>query len=326
MKKIIFTLVCVFGMNITAFAFQNSVVMLQHEGNITNYEPDQINDALEAAVDGDAIFLSEGTFPAFNINKKVSIKGTGQLTFIDGSIDIEIPNEPTLKEALLSCLKIKGNLTVKAALKNLNISQCRVGGVDFVANTYESIIDRCDIGSAYLNKQYSETVTIDGVSKTFTYPYIKGLSFVNCYIGSADFGESANRDAYSCQNTTFINCQVAFYWYIIGTFINSVFHRTSTQGGYAQVLNSEVYNCYAYKSFSFSNCVTQNCYSSEEHKPNSDDFAELGYFGNDGTIIGPLGGTNPFTLVPTVPHVTESSLKVDPQKKELNVTVTVSPK
>ena len=74
MKKILLTLACVFGMSTVAFAFQNSVVMLQHKGNITNYEPNQINDALEAAADGDEIFLSEGTFPAFNINKKVSIK------------------------------------------------------------------------------------------------------------------------------------------------------------------------------------------------------------------------------------------------------------
>lgn len=57
-----------------------------------------------------------------------------------------------------------------------------------------------------------------------------------------------------------------------------------------------------------------------------DDIIANGHVGNDGTAIGPLGGTTPFTLVPTVPRVTESSLKVDPQKKELNVTVTVTPK
>ena len=50
------------------------------------------------------------------------------------------------------------------------------------------------------------------------------------------------------------------------------------------------------------------------------------YIGNDGTVIGICGGNTPYTLVPSVPKVTESSLKVDTKKQELNVTLSVSPK
>ena len=81
-------------------------------------------------------------------------------------------------------------------------------------------------------------------------------------------------------------------------------------------------------------CKLTGCYdvndntSSVDSNSTEEFLKENGYLGNDGTVVGQLGGTRntPFTLVPTVPRVTESSLKVDPQKKELNVTVTVTPK
>ena len=145
-KKILLTLACAFGMSITAFAHQNSIVMLEHNGNITTYEPDKINDAIESAVDGDNVILSEGTFPMFNIKKKISVKGAGALTVIEGDVDVSIPGEPTLTTTLISCLKITGYLTVKSAIRGLKISQCTISSLNFTANTYNSIIDRCDVG------------------------------------------------------------------------------------------------------------------------------------------------------------------------------------
>ena len=50
-----------------------------------------------------------------------------------------------------------------------------------------------------------------------------------------------------------------------------------------------------------------------------------GYLGTDGTVVGIDGGDTPFTLVPSVPKVTSSDLQLDNEKKELNVTLTVSP-
>ena len=74
-------------------------------------------------------------------------------------------------------------------------------------------------------------------------------------------------------------------------------------------------------------CETTNCYFGDtELDYTTADLASLGYLGNDGTIIGPMGGNTPYSLEPAVPTVTESSMKVDTDKQQLQVTLTVSPK
>jgi hypothetical protein len=323
MKKILLTLACVLGMSTLGLAHSNSVVMLQHNGTITSYEPDNISDALDDAVDGDMIFLSEGTYPMFDIKKQVSIKGAGQLTVIDGDVNILIPDEPELSQTLLSCLKVTGELTIKSPVKRLKISQCTISRLVFNAKTYDSYIDRCHIGYSDLDNTYEETITIDGNSKTYIYPYIKSLTINNSLVDRAEVG------AKECLNTTFINCSLAFYNSTRGTFYNCILYRFDTRGGSCTVQDSEVYYSYAYKSITYSNCNISNCYTADE--PNelpydSDVIATNGYLGNDGTIIGPLGGNTPYTLEPTVPHVTKAEMKVDTEKQQLNVTLTVSPK
>ena len=47
------------------------------------------------------------------------------------------------------------------------------------------------------------------------------------------------------------------------------------------------------------------------------------YKGTDGTPVGITGGVAPFTLVPSAPRITESTIKVDPEKKLLNVNLKV---
>ena len=74
--------------------------------------------------------------------------------------------------------------------------------------------------------------------------------------------------------------------------------------------DSEIIDCYD---------VTISDYSLENLTDNN-------YFGTDKTVIGPYGGNTPYTLVPAVPRVTKSELKVDPKKQELNATLTISPK
>ena len=69
-----------------------------------------------------------------------------------------------------------------------------------------------------------------------------------------------------------------------------------------------------------------NCYNVAISDYTSSDILANGYLGNDGTVIGPLGGNTPYTLEPAVPTVTESSMKVDTDKQQLQVTLTVSPK
>ena len=47
------------------------------------------------------------------------------------------------------------------------------------------------------------------------------------------------------------------------------------------------------------------------------------YVGNDGKVVGITGGDNPYTLTPSVPHVSAHSIEVDAVNQKLNVTLTI---
>ena len=51
-----------------------------------------------------------------------------------------------------------------------------------------------------------------------------------------------------------------------------------------------------------------------------------GFIGNDGTAVGCLGGTTPYTLELAGPKVTESTIQLDNDTKQLSVTLKVSAK
>lgn len=51
---------------------------------------------------------------------------------------------------------------------------------------------------------------------------------------------------------------------------------------------------------------------------------EKGYIGTDGTVVGIEGGSAPFTLEPSVPKVTNSTVAYDAANKLLKVNLTVT--
>lgn len=326
MKKLFLTFACLLGMSMTASALSTTTVLLQHNGNITQFEAEKINDAIEAAEDGDYIFLNEGTYPAFNLTKIVYVKGVGELTVIDGNVDISISDKPILTEPLLEYLKITGLVCTKKETTGLKIKQCWIGAVEFIGKTNDAYIDRCDLHGyskynggksygLYTGNNFITTITVDGVSKQYKDYYVQQLTITNSYIGCVSSGSP---------NVNYINCEIkSFYmdrdqWMGGGTILNSIVSLTPS--------HAKLINCYL--SLGSTDCEIINCYSgtNDIESKNKKTLESNGYYGNDGTIIGVFGGNTPYTLVPSVPKVTESSLKVDPQKKVLNVTLTVSPK
>lgn len=330
MKKMILTLACLLGMSTAALAVSNSDVILQHGNNITVFAADDFPLALEAAVDGDVVFLNEGNYPPFEVTKKITIQGVGDLTYIGGSISINIPDEPNLDAPVLQYMRIKGFINVNTATKGLRIKQCHTedGGLMFNAKTHNAYVDRCLFvgtfsSSTYyhrgidISQTYTETITVNGVSSDYILPYVKGLTVTNSVIYGVEGDKTST-------NSTFINCYIAYPHTTLGTVINSIIESSS----YTYIFNTQFVNSYIVPSGNLSSdCKTTDCYfGNSKLKYDSEDIAANGYYGNDGTIIGPLGGNTPYTLTPDVPKVTLSDLKVDTQKEELNVTLTVSPK
>ena len=78
MKKFIFTLLTAIIAVCNTNAQSSLVATLNHEGNISAYYGiNALSEAHSAAVNGDIISLSSGSFTACNLYKAITIRGAG---------------------------------------------------------------------------------------------------------------------------------------------------------------------------------------------------------------------------------------------------------
>ena len=132
----------------------------------------------------------------------------------------------------------------------------------------------------------------------------------------------------------FINCTFSYYninssnYGGIGNFINCLFYSANyNYTSYKSISNSTLVNCLIGWEYGNNNSTFQNCYKSTSSIAETVDWLKSNnYLGNDGTVVGRYGGSNPFTLEPSFPKVTDSKIAVDPEKKILNVSLKVSAK
>lgn len=326
MKKQLLVLACFALVSIAAKA-QFGQIVLQHDGVVSVFENNKMDDAMAKAVDGDVIYLSEGTFSGdMNITKKVSIIGAGINTVWGGNVNIDIPGTPTLTNRLLDAFTISNTITVKQPCKGLNIRKCTFNAIRFNALTESATIDRCYCRGGEKNGFFlSENV--------------KALYVMNSKIwylwGNAEAAGDVN----------FMNCNINFiynYYYtngkyqcVLASYTNCIIRTWDETGSNYQYTNTVYRNCLCGTS-SFSSSNAANCWnfnntnsgvllSSNAGTGLTDaDLKSKGYIGTDGTVVGITGGAAPFSLTPTVPRVTEHTINVDTDKKELNVNIKVT--
>lgn len=321
MKKYLFMAVCLIMMSMTASAITINKAMLDHNGQVTLFDGDKLQDAVNAAVDGDIIYLTLGTFKPFNVTKKITIRGTGETSVIDGDVNISIPGSAKLTSPVLEALAVSGTVNIGAQVDDMIIRKCKIADFSIGAQVDGAVLDRCYI---------THTFTLSS--------YIKGMTVVNTKL----YAVKANSGA--TQNTTFVNCNI-FDLYapsFSGTIINSIIYCSVNGYGNSGYTDSKISSTVLlntlytpYVSYSTSS-VLQNCFYLSSNYGNllsntcdcqydTSTLQSNGYLGTDGTIVGIYGGDTPYTLEPSVPKVTSSDLKLDMEQKKLNVTLTVSP-
>lgn len=308
-------------MSMTASALTINKAMLDHNGQVTLFDGDKIQDAVNAAVDGDVIYLTLGTFKPFNVTKKITIRGTGETSVIDGDVNISIPGSAKLTSPVLEALAVSGTVNIGAQVDDMIIRKCKIADFTIGAQVDGAVLDRCYI---------THTLTLSS--------YIKGMTIVNTKL----YAVKANTGA--TQNTTFVNCN--FYRIYApnfsGTIINSIiFFSVNNYDSYgyseSQISSTVLLNTLytPYSTYSTSS-VLQNCYNLSSNygdllsatcdcKYDTSYLQSKSYLGTDGTVVGIYGGDTPYTLEPSVPKVTSSDLQLDMEQKKLNVTLTVSP-
>lgn len=330
MKKTLFIIaICLVAVALNVSA-QTAKIALQHNGNVTLYASDAMPTVMDAAADGDTIYLNEGNFISdFSITKKVSVIGAGQGSKITGNVTVAISGNPILNAIVLDGLYITGSLTLSAPMENVKIRKCKFGATTFTANVTNVVFDRCYCTNQITLSSYVKSLTALN-SKIF---YIVGSGY------TADAANFINCNIYK----VFMNYSGTTYYRDIfkGVVINSILDTYEYGSYYYLGPDATLVNClildanydYYTKYSTNQNCMTTkglsysgNFMSSStlETAVSKEVLQNNNLLGNDGKVVGIYGGTTPFNLVPSVPTVTSSKIVVDTDNKKLNVDIKVT--
>lgn len=327
MNKIFLRLMMLFVVVVltnNAFAQGSLLATLSHEGTVSTFYGTQAwKNAHDAAVNGDVITLSSGTFIAVDITKAVTVRGAGM------GIDTTSVVEPTI---------ISGDFSINIAEPGSN--RLTLEGI-YNNNTikYVNVVN-----PLFLKCRLNSVVSINPSS------LLKDASFIHCRIAngielysncSASCVNSVIEDPETYSSTTsnfeFLNSVVVF------TGINSNFGQTTLRN----IDSSSFKNCIIKVSYSSdcvnSSCTAYNCIglggtdmfknvTNATNKIVSDyaslfktytgaalskldsenfqltDAAKTLYLGIDGTEVGIYGGNLPFDPTPSNPQITKCNV------------------
>ena len=299
---------CLCMLAVGANAANDGKAILHHDKKPTAiYDADKLSDALNAAVAGDTIYLSAGTFPTFTLEKAITVKGAGTNTKISNGVNINISGSPTLTAALLEAVAVNGPVSVASDMTHFLIKMVKTTDLQFAnnLNTPNALVDRC-----YLDK-----FTITSAMTDF---YVR-----NTYIGNLT---STSLKFNKCN---FINCRIQGDWNkAAGRFINCELRSTGDNTSIkSSILSySLVYSYDNYLGVDPSSYQEKVYFDDTRDWLSVDDRLTKGYICKDGTVVGVEGGKTPYSLTPSGPKETSSTVKVSDSEKKLNVSITVSPK
>ena len=194
MKKNLVLLALMLMTCIGAFAQSSLIATLSHDGQIRAfYGIDALKEAHQAAVAGDVITLTGGTFNATTINKAITLRGAGMLA------DLNINTYPTI---------ISGDMSF--ALPD-QVHRLTIEGIKFLNNV---------IIKTPLYRPYFQKCIFTSIEQYNSNGNLSFATFLNCYINSWNhqYNEAFN------DNSTFINCMLWLPSYTgTGTYNSMVF-------------------------------------------------------------------------------------------------------
>lgn len=308
MKKNLILIALMLLTCIGTFAQSSLIATLSHDGQIKAYYGiDAFKEAHAAAVTGDVITLTGGTFNATTITKAITLRGAGMLA------DLNVNTYPTI---------ISGDITFNVSDQEHRLT---IEGVKFLNN----VIIECNLNRPYFQKCIFTSIQQSNSSNhklsfaTFLNCYINGWyqrystsSFNNnsTFINSLVWLPSYNSDYNSI---VFTNCIIRFSGTVDylrnSTVTNSIFVSTSTNSVGTINSNNVLYGCLAtgsnisniFKNQTVGNNTivaditkvfkefTGNNYRDDISFALTEEAAKT-YLGTDSTQVGMFGGPLPF--------------------------------
>jgi hypothetical protein len=305
--KRIFTLLAMIGIFFGAWA-DRPVATLSHEGKLTFFTSGTcFAEAVNAAVDGDIVYLSEGNFirdglPDSNvINKNISIIGNGRKTNIVGNISINLPADAAVTNALFDSVTL-GEISISLETPKVEFRKCGVSRIVSynMEKAKEFRLDRCSVGSLegkyvsyeILNSKIGTLwASANSINDAWLYNshvskiYAVQANYVSCIIGG---------NTYPADNVFGENC-------IVGPLKGSDHKLT--------------------------NCWMRTTSVLDENLECTIDLSTGSYLGKDGTQIGLYGGEwLPYSETPSLPSVdmAKSTFDIDKASNKLKVKVAVT--
>lgn len=227
MKKLFSILVLALSCS-ALFAQQTAVALLNHEGTLTSfYGANALADAHKAAVHGDVITLSGGSFAGLTFSKAVTVRGAGmvadstgnrEITYINSDVRIEIPTTtetPIIFEGIFFQGSIGYSRVNSSLCNNSTFNKCRInwqGGISDIngnANFYNCLLG---ISGTYGTSSFGTNVNIvnsivNNLRNTNS-SYCK-LNVTNCVVTYHPWqynSYSVDSKPIDSKNTTFKNC------------------------------------------------------------------------------------------------------------------------
>ena len=321
MKKTIYAIAMMLMTGISAFSqAEDTKVILQSGTNTTIYDGTQISTAIGAANKGDILYLSEGTYDSFTIDKEILVRGVGANTWIEGDVTISIPNNATLTQAVLEGVNVSGTINITQPATNLIIRNTKVMDVKVNGALSNGLIDRCWITGTFNMNNNTDDTTVKN-SKVF-FISAGSLTYNKCTFLNCNIAHRMNVNTAAVFTNCIIGGEYSIkyndkWYYGLGTMESSVFTNTlfNTDDGSIGSSSSQT-NCY------FINNSNGVC----DRNTLESNYDLSNYRGTDGTEVGVYGGSTPFTLDPQVAKVTESTFTVDTTNKKLSVKLKVAAK
>lgn len=319
-------------LGMTAAQAQSSVIaLLSHEGNVTTFNgATALQKAHEAAVNGDVITLSSGTFHAVDITKGVTVRGAGMLP------DTELGTEPTV---------ISGDFTFNMAEAG-----------DDAATSFEGI----QFNSDYIRTQYANNVTFNkcimhsiGHRDSYGNDVANNLTFIHCRVWGeivlTTEGNAVCKNSYinypSCQNASssnfdFDNCIVRAAADKIDTsiFKNCIYIDVASSSYAGDGWRLASTNTLSYtlatatvdkanplanitsstsQTFAYGDIATIfKTYTGEYDNYETFELTEEAaakYLGSDGKQVGLYGGSTPYTPTPSISGLQVTKFQVAPK-------------
>lgn len=304
MKKKMFMMLCLAILGIQVSKAQQSIIALHHEGNVTIFAGSKTQEAMDASVKGDTLYLSEGTFAGFNVTHGIVVLGSGERTILSGDVTITGNDEKKdLGGYVFGGLNLLHDFVVNDSVNGLRISQCQMNNFTVKdgihLETGEMVMSNVR-NIMWISKNIQGFDVINSEIRGIHYYSYGGdqgvVNFTHCNIGWHENAENVT----GIGKTTYVNC--TNHEICSGTYIKCIYSSIWSQANK-------------------NNIKLTSCYYVPGYKNDKDSLTAAGYLGNDGTVVGITGGECPFTLELATPHIVDHKVDVDNVNRKLTVTL-----